>query len=169
MGGVAGAKRGFQAPLFCTRGPALTGQPSYFYTYPKPPVLSKRKSPRQASPPARKPTVLWPLIIFFALAAFALYQSLGEANLCREGLEISAKVTAITSTFSEEHHYGRSIKIFNIELRYVVAGEAVTVIKTINDGEAGSLFANGAKVGDAVPVLVDEERPRRFELAAVCR
>lgn len=105
---------------------------------------------------------------FTGLAILAGVQSLWQTNLCADGSEIPAEVRAITSNVSEDHEYGRSISIYNVELRYVVTGAPVSVIKTFNDAQAGELFAHGAVVGDTVVVLVVEEEPRRFKLRSEC-
>jgi len=108
------------------------------------------------------------LLAFVGLAILAGVQYIWQTDLCVDGSEISAEVRAITSNVSEDHEYGRSIKIYNVELGYTVAGKSVTVIKTFNDAQAGELFSQGAVVGDSVMVLVTKEEPRRFKLRSEC-
>jgi len=117
---------------------------------------------------AKRSPLLWLLLAFAGLALLAWVQYLWQTDLCAEGVETPAAVTAITSNYSEDHEYGRSIKIYNVELRYTVVGKSVTAIKTFNDAQAGEFFAQGAAVGDTVTLLVDEDKPRRFKLRSEC-
>lgn len=125
----------------------------------------KKKAPPLSK---SKATILWPILISLGLVLLALYQSMGEVNVCDEGVEISATVTNLSATRSEDHHYGRNLKIFNVELSYSVKGKSVSVIKTFNDGEVGKLLDADVSVGDTIPLLVDEDRPKRFKLILEC-
>lgn len=126
----------------------------------------KKKVPAEAQP--KKSSLRWMLLAFVGLAILAGVQYIWQTDLCVDGSEISAEVRAITSNVSEDHEYGRSIKIYNLELRYTVAGKPVMVIKTFNDAQAGELLAQDLVIGDTVVVLVDENKPRRFKLRPEC-
>jgi hypothetical protein len=128
-------------------------------------MKKKKKAP---PPPKSRATILWPVLVFLGLALLVVYQSIGEGNLCDEGVETSATVVNISSTLSEDHHYGRSLKIFNVELSYSVKGQSTSVIKTFNDGEVDKLFGTDVSVGDTIPLLVDEDKPKRFKLILEC-
>jgi len=104
----------------------------------------KRKPP---PPPEKKASFPWLWFVFLGLLVSAFYQYVSATNLCTDGIEIEAKVLGITSTFSEDGEYGRSLKIYNVELGYTVAGKSVSVIKTFNNGEIYKYFAKGVKEG----------------------
>lgn len=129
----------------------------------------KKKKKKAPEPPKSKATIIWPVLAFLGLGVLALYQYSGEINLCSDGAKTQATVKNITTTQSEDHHYGRNLKIFNVELGYTLAGKTVSVIKTFNDGEVGKLFLAGKAVGDNVSILIDEDNPKRFKLASECR
>ena len=99
-----------------------------------------KKKKKVVPAPTSKATILWPVLIFLGLLLLVVYQTMGDVNVCEEGTETSATVTNITTSWSEDHHYGRSLKIFNVELSYSVKGKSVSVIKTFNDGEVDKLF-----------------------------
>jgi hypothetical protein len=128
----------------------------------------KKKRKKAPPPPKSKATIFWPVLAFLGLVLLVVYQSIGDVNICKEGIEVPAEVINISSTWSEDHEYGRSLKIFNVELKYAVAGQTVSVLKTFNDGEVGKLFGTDVVIGDTVTVLVDEDKPRRFRLVLEC-
>jgi hypothetical protein len=131
--------------------------------------MSKRKKKRKPPPPTeKKPGIPWLWFVFLGLAALALYQFVSATDLCEDGLAVEAKVLGITSGHAEDGHYGRSLKIYNVELGYTVAGKSVSVIKTFNDGEIYKYFTEGVKQGDRVKVLVDEGEPKRYRLVGEC-
>lgn len=126
---------------------------------------NKRKSAESA--PERSP-LRWLLLAFAGLAILALVQQLWKVDLCEEGIEVPAKVKNITTNLTEDHDYGRSIQLYNIELGYTVENVPVSVIKTFNDAQAGRLFVEGAVIGDTVLVLVDGAEPKRYKLRSEC-
>lgn len=133
-----------------------------------PKYIRMKKKKKRPPPPKSRATICWPVLAFLSLALLVFYQYMGEISLCDEGIEVSAEVVNIGSAWSEDHEYGRSIKILNVELAYAVAGKSVSAITSYNDGEAGKIFSAGVSVGDTVSLLVDEEKPERFKLASGC-
>ncbi|TXF88724.1 hypothetical protein FUA23_13750 [Neolewinella aurantiaca] len=131
--------------------------------------MSKGKKKRKKTPPPEeKAGIPWLWFVFLGLLALAFYQFLSDPDVCEDGIEVQAKVLGVTSTVSEDSHYGRSIKIYNVELGYTVAGKSTSVIKIFNDGEVYKYFADGVVAGDTVMVLVDEDAPKRYKLVEEC-